>query len=106
MCTQGAPLRASLFRSADERAQPCQALDGIIELHLYDGGYISFDVAEVRLNGDGPLDVRRDGYSPYVSLPNCTTVDDGPQESHGFVLVRSMGITWARPYRWMRCPVY
>jgi len=80
---------------------------GQVDDHLYDGGYISYDVAEVKLNGDGSLDVRRDdGYSPYVSLPNCSTLDDGPKESHGFVLVRSMGVTWARPYRWMRCPVY
>ncbi len=80
---------------------------GRIDDHLYDGGYISYDVAEVKLNGDGTLDVRRDsGYTPYVSLPNCTTADDGPAESRGFVLARSMGVTWARPYRWMRCPVY
>jgi hypothetical protein len=78
-----------------------------VDDHLYDGSYVSFDVAEVTLKGDGPLDVRRDqGYSPYVSLSNCSTVDDGPPESHGFVLVRSMGVTWARAYRWMRCPVY
>ena len=80
---------------------------GRLDDHLFDGGYISYDVAEVKLRDDGTLDVRReDGYGPYVSLPNCATVDDGPAESRGFVLVRSMGITWARPYRWMRCPVY
>ncbi|MBW8732957.1 MAG: hypothetical protein JF571_01360, partial [Asticcacaulis sp.] len=80
---------------------------GRVDDHLYDGGYISYDVAEVKLNGDGSLDVRRDGgYSPFVSLPNCSTVDGGPAESHGFVLVRSMGITWARPYHWMSCPIY
>ncbi|WP_443750114.1 hypothetical protein [Asticcacaulis solisilvae] len=77
-----------------------------IDDHLYDGGYVSFDVAEVKLNDTGPLGVRRDGYSPYVGLPNCNPADDGPAESHGFVLVRSMGVMWARPYRWMRCPVY
>ena len=78
-----------------------------VDDHLYDGGYVSYDVAEVTLKGDGPLDVRRDqGYSPYVSLSNCSSVDDGPPESRGFVLVRSMGVTWARAYRWMRCPVY
>lgn len=80
---------------------------GHVDDHLYDGGYLSFDVAEVKLNGDDSLDVRRDGsYGAYVSMPNCSTVDDGPAESKGFVLVRSMGVTWARAYRWMRCPVY
>ena len=75
--------------------------------HLYDGGYISYDVARVSLGKDGALMAKRDTvYTPGVALRNCSAVGDGPAESRGFVIVRSMGVQWARPYVWMRCPVY
>ena len=75
--------------------------------HLYDGGYISYDVARVSLGKDGALMAKRDTvYTPGVALRNCSAVGDDPAESRGFVIVRSMGVQWARPYVWMRCPVY
>ncbi|HWU50855.1 MAG TPA: hypothetical protein VN042_13315 [Asticcacaulis sp.] len=75
--------------------------------HLYDGGYISYDVARVSLSKDGALLAKRDTvYAPAVSLRNCAPVNNGPAESHGFVIARSMGVQWARPYAWMSCPVY
>ncbi len=80
---------------------------GRVDDHLYDGGYLSYDVADVRLGKDGALSIRRiDDYSPSVSMSRCSAVTGGPKESKGFVLVRSMGITWARSYQWMNCPVY
>jgi len=79
-----------------------------VDDHLYDGGYVSYDVADVSLDKDGNLHADRlDSYTPSgVSMPNCSVVADGPAESHGFVIVRSMGISWARAYAWMNCPVY
>jgi hypothetical protein len=75
--------------------------------HLYTGGYISYDVAQVSLSKDGALMARRDTvYAPNVVRSRCSPVGDGPAESRGFVIVRSMGVQWARPYAWMRCPVY
>ncbi len=80
---------------------------GRVDDHLYPGGYISYDVAEVSLNDDGSVNARRtDYYSGNVSMSNCQAVTDGPVESKGFVLVRSMGVTWAQAYQWMNCPVY
>jgi hypothetical protein len=75
---------------------------------LHDGGYISYDVAEVRLNPDKTLSARRlDYFDPSgIYMSRCSTLNDGPAESKGFVIVRSMGISWARAYRWMSCPVY
>ena len=76
--------------------------------HLYDGGYTSYDVAQVSLNNDGSLSTNRlDNYIPSdVSMSRCSPLQNGPAESHGFVMVRSMGISWARSYQWMSCPVY
>jgi hypothetical protein len=76
--------------------------------HLYSGSYVSYDVAEVTLNKDRSLSARRlDTFDPSgVYMSNCTQVTDGPPESKGFVIVRSMGVNWARAYRWMSCPVY
>ncbi len=75
---------------------------------LHDGGYISYDVAEVRITPDKTLSARRiDNFTPSgVYMSRCSTVYGGPQESKGFVIVRSMGISWARAYNWMNCPVY
>jgi hypothetical protein len=75
---------------------------------LHDGGYISYDVAEVRVNPDKTLSARRlDYFDPSgIYMSRCTQVNDGPAESKGFVITRSMGISWARAYRWMSCPVY
>ncbi len=79
-----------------------------VDDHLYSGSYISYDVAEVTLNKDRSLSARRlDSFDPSgVYMNNCTQVNDGPPESKGFVIVRSMGVSWARAYRWMSCPVY
>jgi hypothetical protein len=76
--------------------------------HLFSGGYVSYDVAEVILNKDRSLSARRlDSYDPSgIYMGNCTQVTDGPPESKGFVIVRSRGVSWARAYRWMNCPVY
>ncbi|MFT4076230.1 MAG: hypothetical protein QM647_11960 [Asticcacaulis sp.] len=76
--------------------------------HLYPGGYVSYDVAEVMLNKDNSLSARRlDSFDPSgIYMNRCTQVTDGPPDSRGFVIVRSMGIGWARAYRWMNCPVY
>ena len=79
-----------------------------VDDHLYSGSYISYDVAEVTLNKDRSLSARRlDSFDPSgVYMNNCTQLNDGPPESKGFVIVRSMGVSWARAYRWMSCPVY
>ncbi|MCR6658202.1 MAG: hypothetical protein NVV72_02225 [Asticcacaulis sp.] len=79
-----------------------------VDDHLYSGSYISYDVAEVTLNKDRSLSARRlDSFDPSgVYMNNCTQLNDGPPESKGFVIVRSMGVSWARAYRWMTCPVY
>ena len=78
-----------------------------VDDYLYTGGYHSYDVAEVTLNDDGSVAAQRvDGYTPNIYLSNCSAVANGPNESHGFLLVRSMGVTWARAYQWMNCPVY
>lgn len=80
---------------------------GRVDDYLYDGGYRSYDVAQVSLDKDGNLDARRiDNYEPSIYLNNCSVANDGPAERKGFVLVRTMGITWARSYRWMNCPIY
>ncbi|MGA9659395.1 MAG: hypothetical protein WBQ60_09890 [Asticcacaulis sp.] len=75
---------------------------------LYNGSYIHFDVAEVTLNADRSLTVNRlsSDEPSGVYMSNCSTVNDGPPESKGYVIARSMGISWARSYRWMSCPVY
>ena len=74
---------------------------------LFDGGYVSYDVAEVKLNRDDTLSVhRQSGYMPQVSLEHCQPVNDGPHESQGFVIADSMGVRAARPFHWMRCPAY
>ncbi len=74
---------------------------------LYDGGYVRYDVAEVKLNRDDTLSIhRQDGYVPDVSLPNCQPVSNGPHESQGFIIADSMGVRAARPFRWMACPAY
>ncbi len=74
---------------------------------LLDGGYISYDVAEVKLNRDDTMNVHRQtGYVPSVSLPNCQPVSGGPAESHGFVIADAMGVRSARPFQWMSCPAY
>lgn len=75
---------------------------------LYNGGYISYDVAEVRLNPDKTLSARRiDDFTPSgIYMSRCSVIYNGPRESKGFVIVRSMGISWARAYNWMSCPVY
>ena len=64
--------------------------------------------ADVSIDKDGKLSANRlDNYTPSgVYMSNCSQVTDGPAESHGFVIVRSMGISWARAYSWMNCPVY
>jgi hypothetical protein len=73
---------------------------------LYDGSFISYDVARVSLNKNGGLEVRRvEDYMPSVYLRNCTSLNDGQAESRGFVIVRSLGVSWARPYVLMSCPV-
>jgi len=79
-----------------------------VDDRLYSGSYISYDVAEVSINPDKTLSANRlDYYDPTgVYMNNCSPVSDGPAESKGFVIVRSMGISWARAYRWMSCPVY
>lgn len=79
-----------------------------VDDHLYSGSYISYDVAEVTLNKGRSLSARRlDSFDPSgVYMNNCTQLNDGPPESKGFVIVRSMGVSWARAYRWMSCPVY
>ena len=79
-----------------------------VDDHLYEGSYTSYDVAQVSLNNDGSLTSNRiDNYMPSdVSMSRCSPVQNGPAESHGFVMVRSMGISWARSYQWMSCPVY
>jgi len=79
-----------------------------VDDHLYPGSYVSYDVAEVTLNKDDSLSARRlDSFDPTgIYMNNCTQTTDGPAESRGFVIVRSMGISWARAYRWMSCPVY
>ena len=75
---------------------------------LYEGSYTSYDVANVSLNDDGSLTSNRvDAYIPSnIYMNNCSVLQNGPAESHGFVMVRSMGISWARSYTWMSCPVY
>ena len=79
-----------------------------VDDHLYSGSYVSYDVAEVTLNKDRSLSARRiDTFDPSgVYMNNCMQINDGPPESKGFVIVRSMGVSWARAYRWMSCPVY
>ena len=79
-----------------------------VDDHLYSGSYISYDVAEVTMNKDKSLSVRRiDSFDPSgVYMNRCTATTDGPPESKGFVIVRSMGVSWARAFRWMNCPVY
>ena len=76
--------------------------------HLYEGSYTSYDVADVSLNPDGSITSNRvDNYVPSnIYMNNCSVLQNGPAESHGFVMVRSMGISWARSYTWMSCPVY
>jgi hypothetical protein len=79
-----------------------------VDDHLYPGSYVSYDVAEVTVNKDRSLSARRlDSFNPSgVYMNHCSTLDGGPSESKGFVIVRSMGISWARAYHWMSCPVY
>ena len=79
-----------------------------VDDHLYSGSYVSYDVAEVTRNKDKSLSARRlDSFDPSgVYMNRCTATTDGPPESKGFVIVRSMGVSWARAYRWMSCPVY
>ena len=79
-----------------------------VDDHLYSGSYISYDVAEVTVNKDKSLSARRiDSFDPSgVYMNRCTATTDGPPESKGFVIARSMGASWARAYRWMNCPVY
>jgi hypothetical protein len=81
---------------------------GRVDDHLYSGSYIGYDVAEVVLNKDRSLSARRiDSFDPPgVYMNRCSQVTDGPAESKGFVIVRSMGVSWGRAYRWMACPVY
>ncbi len=75
---------------------------------LIPGGYISYDVAQASLDAQGKLVIERDDYftpeAPYQS--NCGVMSSGPPESSGFILVRSMGTTFARSFRWMSCGVY
>ncbi len=74
---------------------------------LYDGGYLAYDVTEVKLNKDDTMNVHRQGsYTPDVSLPNCAPVANGPKESQGFLIADGGGIRMARPFRWMSCPAY
>ncbi len=84
----------------NERARP--------DDHLYSGSRISYDVAEVTMNKDKSLSARRiDSFDPSsIYMNRCTVMTDGPAESKGFVIIRSMGQSWARAYRWMACPVY
>jgi len=78
-----------------------------IDDHLYDGGYVSYDVARVSIGKDGALEAKREaGYLPAIYLRNCATVNDGQADARGFVIVRAMGVQWARAYARMRCPAY
>ncbi|ESQ75987.1 hypothetical protein ABAC402_05960 [Asticcacaulis sp. AC402] len=75
--------------------------------YLHTGGYVSYDVAQVRIGKEGGLDIDvAYSYAPGVYMSNCSPMTDGPSESRGFVLVRSLGVTRAREYQWMACPVY
>jgi hypothetical protein len=74
---------------------------------LFDGGYLSYDVVEVKLNRDDTLSIhRQDGYTPDVSLDNCRPVANAPRGAQGFVIADGMGVRRARPFRWMACPAY
>lgn len=74
---------------------------------LYDGGYITYDVARVWLDKDGKVQSERTGEWPGgVSMSGCSVYDGAPAEGRGFLIVRSMGVNWARAYQWMSCPVY
>lgn len=75
---------------------------------LYDGGYISYDVVEARMK-DGVIKLKKDSdwlAASSVSESGCTASQTSNAEAKGFVIVRSLGISWARAYRWMDCPVY
>ncbi|ESQ93515.1 hypothetical protein ABAC460_00165 [Asticcacaulis sp. AC460] len=75
--------------------------------YLHPGSYVSYDVANVRLSKEGVLDIDVVySYAPSVYMSNCSPMNGGPQESRGFVLVRSLGVNRAREYQWMECPVY
>jgi hypothetical protein len=75
--------------------------------HLYDGGYVSYDLVVAELKGDA-FRFRSDGGSVFSGIYDggCQETDTGNPESKGFVIVRSLGISWARAYRWMACNVY
>lgn len=79
-----------------------------VDDRLFEGGYISYDVAEVSLNREGRMDVRRlNDYAPSeVYMNRCSAVSGGNADSKGFIIVRSMGIQWARPYQYMACPIW
>ncbi|EGF92837.1 hypothetical protein ABI_12750 [Asticcacaulis biprosthecium C19] len=75
--------------------------------YLHEGGYVSYDVASARLSKEGALDIDVVyNYAPSVYMSNCSPMSGGPAESRGFVLMRSVGVTRAREYQWMACPVY
>ncbi|MGZ3305197.1 MAG: hypothetical protein ACXU8U_04990, partial [Asticcacaulis sp.] len=75
--------------------------------HLYDGGYIAYDVARAEMKGDDVrLDRIDDDQTGGVSLSNCVASQTSDRQAKGFVIVRSLGVAWARAYRWMDCPVY
>ena len=75
---------------------------------LYDGGYISYDVVQAEMK-DGKLRLKKDSdwlADNSVSESGCTATQTSDSQAKGFVIVRSLGISWARAYRWMDCPVY
>ncbi|MGZ3298442.1 MAG: hypothetical protein ACXU8O_05475, partial [Asticcacaulis sp.] len=65
------------------------------------------DVARAEMKGDDVrLDRIDDDQTGGVSLSNCVASQTSDRQAKGFVIVRSLGVAWARAYRWMDCPVY
>lgn len=73
--------------------------------HLYSGGYVSYNVVIAELKGDA-FRFKTDYSVPSVYESGCRETSSSDPQSKGFVIVRSLGISWARAYRWMDCNVY
>jgi hypothetical protein len=72
---------------------------------LYSGGYVSYDVVIAELK-NGVFKFRTDYSAPSIYESGCRDSNSSDPQSKGFVIVRSLGVSWARAYRWMDCDVY